>query len=130
MCCIGCGCCSSSRLGELFKKNRGRADTIIHILVNLISRLAVLLEPFMPSLTEKINTQLNQAVYRSSLAGSVHTFDLRIPGGHVIGEPAPLFRKIEDKEVADLRGRFSGKIEKDENFGNLVNGCMFLVALR
>ena len=97
---------------ELFKTDRARCDTVLYISVNVISALAVLLEPYMPSLSTKINLQLNQRLLR---LGALDAADpassalrLNIPTGHVLGVPSVLFRKIEDEEIASLRVRFGG----------------------
>lgn len=86
---------------------------MLYLSVNVISALSVLLEPYMPSLSTKINAQLNQRVQP---LGALDANDpasarlqLRIPAGHILGTPSVLFRKIEDEEIASLRVRFGGQ---------------------
>lgn len=115
---------------ELFKTDRARCDTILYLSVNLISTLAVLLEPYMPSLTTKINAQLNQRMLRvgalDAADASNRTFKLTVASGHILGVPSVLFRKIEDEEIAALRVKFGGapvEKKKGEPFPlNLILG--------
>jgi len=97
---------------SLFKTDRERCNTILYLSVNLISTLAVLLEPYMPSLTQKINAQLHQQLAPEGVLDArdpeTRKFQLLLQPGHVLGTPAPLFRKIEDSEIAALRVRFGG----------------------
>jgi methionyl-tRNA synthetase len=99
---------------ELFKADRPRCDTILFLSVNLISTLAVMLEPYMPSLAEKINLQLNQQMLARGALDAADaasaTFQLLVSPGHVLGTPSVLFRKIEDEEIAQLRMRFGGAV--------------------
>lgn len=115
---------------ELFKTDRARCDTILYLSVNLISTLAVLLEPYMPSLSTKINAQLNQRVLRvgalDAADASNRTFKLAVASGHILGVPSVLFRRIEDEEIAALRVKFGGapvEKKKGEPFPlNLIMG--------
>jgi len=104
-----------SKPWELFKTDRARCDTVLFLSVNLISTLAVLLEPYMPSLTEKINAQLNQVMKPLGALDAKNddtwnkTFTMPIQPGHILGTPSALFRKIEDEEVAAWRVKYGGK---------------------
>jgi hypothetical protein len=98
---------------ELFKSDRARCDTVLFLSVNLISALAVLLEPYMPSLSVKINAQLNQQMLEMGALDTANdaqaaVLPINIKPGHILGTPSPLFRRIEDEEVASLRVRFGG----------------------
>lgn len=109
---------------ELFKTDKARCDTVMYVCVNVISLLSVLIEPYMPTITEKINAQINQKLGRSVLANVVvpqnfsaeqsnppslwSSFEFVLPGGHTIGTPSPLFRRIEDSEIEQLRLKFGG----------------------
>ena len=117
---------------EHFASDRARCDTILYVSVNLISTLSVLLEPYMPSLSEKINSQLNQKLLdqRALDAANPETssFTFNIPSGHILGVPSPLFRRIEDSELAALRMRFGGQpieVKKGEPFPlQLITGTV------
>lgn len=103
-----------SKPWESFAVDRARADTVLFLNIQLISTLSVLLEPYMPSLSEKINAQLNQKqLPRGALDArnpESRQFTFQIPSGHVLGlDPKPLFRRIDDNEVAALRLKFGGK---------------------
>jgi len=103
-----------SKPWELFKTDRARCDTVLFLSVNLISTLAVLLEPYMPTLSEKVNAQLNQQMLPVGALDAANDAQaqvvaINIKPGHILGTPSPLFRRIEDEEVASLRVRFGGK---------------------
>ena len=99
---------------QLFKTDRARCDTVLFLSVNLISTLSVLLEPYMPTLTTKINAQLNQQMRAIGALDAAEdekhrTFTLQIQPGHILGTPAALFKRIDDEQVAAWRVKYGGK---------------------
>ncbi|MBI5223620.1 methionine--tRNA ligase [Candidatus Micrarchaeota archaeon] len=87
---------------ELVKTNRERAETVMGILSNQIRILAILIEPHLPFTSSEIFRQLNLKNQKwDELTAS-------IPADHQIGEPKALFRKIEQKEVQELRKKHAG----------------------
>ena len=115
---------------SLFENERARCGTLLTVSVNIIYFLASLLYPYMPSSSESILKQLHAPVcFSSSISfsfSSSHSsvtiffsqlrridekFTLDILPGHVIGTPALLFSRIEEKEAAILRERYKGKQE-------------------
>ncbi|MBU0461306.1 MAG: class I tRNA ligase family protein, partial [Nanoarchaeota archaeon] len=89
---------------RLVKEDKKRCGTVLAVCANLVKVISLLLEPYLPSITDKIleqlNTQHGQITYKMHLS---------LPAGHSIGKPSPLFRKIEDEEIGSLRQRFGGK---------------------
>ena len=69
-----------------------RLDEVLYNLTETCRVLAVLLNPFLPGTSAKIYAQLG-------LSGSPEKFELaawgKLPAGHPIGEPAPLFPRKE-----------------------------------
>ncbi len=77
---------------------KGRLATVLYNLVESISYGAVLLEPFMPSTSQKILSQLN-AKKRS--IDEMDTFGLYESGTRVTEKPEILFARLDVKEVLD-----------------------------
>jgi len=89
------------------------AGTRICILSNLVYILAILAEPFIPTISEEICTQLKKPLKEFPLKQWDESEFLRfLPTGHRIGEPQPLFRKIDEEEIDELRERFRGQSEE------------------
>ena len=93
---------------ELAKKAPLQCRAVINILVNVVYALAVLLHPFMPSLTDKLSVQLGYLVRPGDLDEDSVAFKLVLQPGHVLGTPSPLFRRIDDAEIQGFRARFGG----------------------
>ncbi len=90
---------------DLVKSQPARCGTVVAVALNLVKVLASLLSPYLPPTSDKIFAQLNLPV---SLIED--TFSLSIPAGHSIGEPAVLFKKIED--VSEFRSKFGGQVKE------------------
>jgi methionyl-tRNA synthetase len=82
-----------------------RAGTVIGLCANIICQLSVMLLPFMPNLSGKLQEQLGVT---SDVNHLIPEFTCRLPAGHRIGKPAPLFQKIEQSLIDELKQRFSG----------------------
>ena len=91
----------------MLTKDPQRCGTVIAIALNLVKLLAIIVEPYMPSLSAKIYTQLN---FKEKLIGD--TFELSLPAGHEIGTPQVLFRELKDKDVAEYRSKYGGAQQK------------------
>lgn len=82
-----------------WKKKQEDAATAIHYSVNLTRSIAILLAPYIPSSAEKLWDYLN-------FGGSVHSqkfataSEFAVKAGHKIKKPEPLFKKVEDEEIA------------------------------
>jgi methionyl-tRNA synthetase len=116
---------------ELIKENPERCFTIISINCSIIALLNALLLPFMPGFTSKLEQQLNWTVNPGEFDESIKLSEVineaskeseiakflgfsTLPSGHVIGQPKPLFARIEDAQVRELKIRFAGKQESKE----------------
>lgn len=82
-----------------------RAGTVIGLCANIICQLSVMLLPYMPNLSAKLQEQLGVGEDINHL---IPEFSCRLPAGHQIGKPAPLFQKIEQVQIDELKKRFSG----------------------
>ena len=104
-----------AQVWELVKteSTRPRCYNTVCISVNVIHVLALLLQPYMPKISQQIGEQLNFTVNHGDLADSASLkFDpQRIKSGHVIGSPVPLFRRIDDAEAMKYKAQFGGAQE-------------------
>ena len=80
---------------KLIKTDAERTATILNLAIQICANLAVVFEPFMPFMSEKLAAQLKMGKLGWDEAGR---FDL-IPAGTEIGKPELLFEKIEDSVV-------------------------------
>jgi len=79
----------------------GQTEAVAKILYDLVERLriiAILISPVLPKAAHGIFDQLN---WKMELSGKEARFSLaeaewgRLPDGHVVGKPTPLFPRIE-----------------------------------
>lgn len=92
---------------KLFKEDRERASSCLCVLANCIKDISILISPFMPFTSEKIQSMLN---IKSLAWGNIGRMELE--EGHAVGAAEILFRKIEDSEIADFSLKHSGKKEQ------------------
>lgn len=87
-------------------KEKLRAGTVIGMSCNIACLLTTLLEPYMPDTSANLKAQLkcDNVVLDPE---NVEIINL-LPAGHQIGEPSPLFAKIEPSRVDELKKRFAG----------------------
>ncbi|XP_009957999.1 PREDICTED: methionine--tRNA ligase, cytoplasmic, partial [Leptosomus discolor] len=94
------------------EKDRQRAGTVTGVAVNTASLLAVMLQPYMPSVSLAIQGQL--CIPPGCFVLS-HSFTCTLPPGHRVGTVSPLFQKLENDQIEALRKRFGG--------GQVSGGC-------
>ncbi len=76
----------------------GRLDEILYTLCESLRIIAILISPVLPQAAHGIFDQLN---WKMELTGKEERFSLadaewgRLPDGHVVGKPVPLFPRIE-----------------------------------
>lgn len=87
-------------------EDRIRAGTVIGLCANIICQLSVMLLPYMPRLSANLQDQLGVA--GSDVNHLIGEFVCRLPAGHTMGKSAPLFQKIEQSHIDELKKRFSG----------------------
>jgi len=87
---------------KLAKQRDNRAlDTVLYHLAESLRIIAILISPVMPKAAHGIFDQLN---WKMELSGKEERFSLadaewgRLPDGHVVGKPVPLFPRIEGSE--------------------------------
>lgn len=93
---------------SLIKSNREEAALVIRTCINLIRLYAIMSAPFIPFTSQKLFDALHMgdADRMSKLSDGVK-LDALAPG-HPFDVPPPLFRKLEDEEIQELRRQFGG----------------------
>ncbi|KAH7915659.1 tRNA synthetases class I (M)-domain-containing protein [Hygrophoropsis aurantiaca] len=87
----------------LIVENPKRCAQVISRTINLIYTLSVLIYPFMPATSESILAQLNAP---ARVVPDMLSID--ILGGHQIGQPEHLFKKIDEKMEEQWKVQFGG----------------------
>ncbi len=93
---------------KTLKENPEVADTALFLLANLVKDLAILMSPFLPKTADSINNQLNIKQSKWKDLGI-----LSIKAGHKINEPKILFAKIDTKQLAEFKSKYSGGKEEE-----------------
>jgi methionyl-tRNA synthetase len=101
---------SSGLNKALLERDAARCAQVVSRAINLIYVLSALVYPFMPATAESILTQLN-APPRAVPEGG---FACDVLGGHVLGRPEHLFKRIDEKMAEVWRAKFGG-IESAED---------------
>lgn len=83
-----------------------RAATVIGISCNITCLLAALIYPFMPTTARTMFAQLN--VTDITINAAKPQMQLYLPTGHRIGKPVPLFAKIEQSRIDELKLKYAG----------------------
>ncbi|CAG9463377.1 unnamed protein product [Pedinophyceae sp. YPF-701] len=99
---------------DLFKADKGACGTLMAATIGLVGVLAVLMQPFMPSFSRKVLSQLNlpwdfTLCLDDTFLARVQDIATFVPAGHRINKPAPIFRMISDDEVASFRAKYGGR---------------------
>jgi methionyl-tRNA synthetase len=80
------------------EENHERLDSLLYGLMESLRIIAILISPVLPRAAHGICDQLN---WKMELSGKEERFSLadaewgRLPDGHVVGKPVPLFPRIE-----------------------------------
>ncbi|ESO85667.1 hypothetical protein LOTGIDRAFT_229481 [Lottia gigantea] len=88
---------------------KARAGSVVSLAANIAWLIGVLLQPYMPSTSEIICTQLNGNPKNMVIPTQ---FIPVLKTGHKIGKPSPLFQKIEASLIEEMKKKFQGKQEK------------------
>jgi methionyl-tRNA synthetase len=101
MCAVSCNGFIDSEKPWTVAKDRtkgSRLDEILYTLCESLRIIAILISPVLPRAAHGIFDQLN---WKMELSGKEERFSLadaewgRLPDGHIVGKPTPLFPRIE-----------------------------------
>jgi len=98
---------------KLYNDDPDAVANILYINLQVIGSLAILMHPFMPFSSKKVQSMLNLGDdYRQW--GNVGKKEL-VPAGHELNKPEHLFDKIEDRVVEEQRAKLgTGEDQEDE----------------
>jgi len=93
------------------KSEKERCATTLHISAQLVRALAILLEPVVPNISEKVWELLN---IKTSIKddGWESAGELKLESGHQISKPGILVNKIEDKRIDQVIKFLEGNEER------------------
>jgi methionyl-tRNA synthetase len=94
------------------KTNPERVQTILNIALQIAANLAIVFEPFMPHVAEKLAAMLSIDLPKWGTAGS----DLLLINGHTISKAEILFAKIEDDIIEQQLLKLKKSTEKTSKF--------------
>ena len=98
--------------GKLATEHPIKCARVLLMALDCIYLLATLIEPFLPGTSQNILEILRVPMRKLPISGSQYSSnELLFPVGHAIGTPKPLFARIEEGLVKELRGKFAGSPE-------------------
>lgn len=93
----------------LIKENPEQAAMVIRTCINLIRIYAIAASPFIPFTAQKIFDALHVSpAERTSSFASAVDFSV-LPPNRPFDVPPPLFQKLDDEQISELRSRFGGE---------------------
>ena len=87
-----------------YYSNRRRAGSIMSLSANITALLSILFSPFIPESCQTLRQQLN--LNEEQFKGKY--LEKLLTPGHKINEPTVLFKRIEAKQIEDLKKKFAG----------------------
>lgn len=93
------------------KQDPEHLHTTMYYCIDLVKKLAILTEPYLPKTSKEIFNQINLEKQ------TIQQLQEKISENHKINQPQVLFNKLQDKEIERFHEKFSGKqntIEKKE----------------
>merc|ERR1719382_2141225 len=86
--------------------DKQRAGVVVGLCVNISCLLSVLIQPYLPSLSANLQTQLAAP---ASVNVIPQHFSLMLAPGHTIGQPSPLVTEIKQDTINALKAKYAGK---------------------
>jgi methionyl-tRNA synthetase len=100
--------------------DKSRAGTVVGLSVNLSCLLSVLVQPYLPTLSAKLQAQLAAPKEVNVIPEQFH---MMLPTGHMIGEPSPLVEEIKPATIALLKAKYAGsQAERKEEASTAPTG--------
>ncbi|XP_033624324.1 methionine--tRNA ligase, cytoplasmic-like isoform X2 [Asterias rubens] len=93
------------------EKERIRAGTVIGLCANISCLLSTMLLPYMPVTSSTIQQQLNAS---SECNVITDKFVCCLETGHKIGTPKPLFEKLDQAHIEQLKKKFGGQQQQQQ----------------
>ncbi|MFQ5975939.1 MAG: methionine--tRNA ligase [Candidatus Hydrothermarchaeales archaeon] len=96
---------------KTIKDDKEKAKTTLYVCANVCHDLAVLISPFLPKSAERISDQ-----FGVKLGGLEDVGCAKVKAGTKIGTPAPLFPKLDERDIEGLKRITSKVTEFEEMF--------------
>ena len=80
---------------RLIKKEAKKTETILNISLQIVYKLAILSQPFLPNTSKKLSELLNSKLSNWSSAKK----EINLKAGHKISMPEHLFEIISDEQI-------------------------------
>jgi len=90
------------------EEDRNRAASVVSLCANIAALVALLIDPFMPKISNELLKQLNTTLEKVNMLRENPVFKCVLLPGHEIGVPAPLIRDIKKDEIDEMKQRFAG----------------------
>jgi methionyl-tRNA synthetase len=103
----------SNQPWKLVKEDKEKAGEVLFNAIALSKALAILIDPFMPTVAENIWSQLG---HKGSEVHDVQLKNALIPPkvGSKLGKPKPVIEKIDDKLLEELKTIITDRVKKVE----------------
>lgn len=85
--------------------DKTRAGSVIGLATNIAALLCVMISPYMPTISSVLQEQLAMSADKMLITP---VFTQMLVKSHRIGNPFPLFSKIDEARVAELKAMFGG----------------------
>lgn len=95
---------------KLIKTDPERVKTILNVAIQICATIAVVFEPFLPFMSEKLCRMLRLGKLSWDMAGKPNL----IPSGTALGQPELLFEKIEDSTIEFQIGKLLEAKKKNQ----------------
>lgn len=96
---------------KALKEDKEKAANTLYVCANLCYDIAILLSPFLPKSSQEICRQLGVSLGSLDDVGK-----RRIGPGQKLGEPMPLFPKLDDEAIERIKGITTRVTEYEEMF--------------
>ncbi|KAF8370512.1 mars-1 [Pristionchus pacificus] len=100
------------------EQQKKRAGSVIGIVANVAYLIAILLSPIMPEISRRIREQCGL----EELPAFSHSIICYLKKGHKIGNPKPLFTKMEKGKVDEWKAKFGGSATTEVSSKKEVRG--------
>jgi methionyl-tRNA synthetase len=85
------------------KDNREKCATSLYVCSELVRKLAIIVEPYLPTTSKEMLSQLGLK------NKTIRELDEKLEPNHKIGKVSVLFKKLENAEIEKFRKQFAGK---------------------
>ena len=89
---------------NLYQNHGDKSDAVIGVGMNLVYLVSSVISPFIPETSKQI-----EEILRVDPLAIPDKFELVLKGGHCIGKPQYLFKRIDEKKIDEWRKLYGGQ---------------------